>query len=40
MWPDIVVGAVIAVIFLRSAIHVLGKSLRELRMLSASEAKS
>lgn len=34
MWPDILVGAVIAFIFLRSAIFVLGKSLRELRAIS------
>ncbi|OGT89211.1 MAG: cation transporter [Gammaproteobacteria bacterium RIFOXYD12_FULL_61_37] len=39
-WPDILVGAVIAFIFLRSAILVLGKSLRQLRAIPAEGAIS
>lgn len=31
MWPDVLVGAVIAFVFLRSAVYVLNKSLHELR---------
>lgn len=31
MWPDLVVGALIAVIFLRSAFYVVSQALRELR---------
>lgn len=31
MWPDLLVGAVIAFVFLRSAVYVLNRSLHELR---------
>lgn len=37
MWPDILVGAVIAWVFLRSAMQVLGKSVRELRAVPGEE---
>ena len=38
MWPDFAVGAVIAVIFLRSAFHVVSQAMRELRRLELSAA--
>jgi cation diffusion facilitator family transporter len=31
MWPDILVGSIIAVIFLQSAVHVINASMKELR---------
>jgi Co/Zn/Cd efflux system component len=31
MWPDFTVGAIIATIFLRSALYVVSQSLRELK---------
>lgn len=34
MWPDFVIGAVIAVIFLRSALYVLKESVRQLRTVN------
>lgn len=37
MWPDLAIGAVIAVIFLRSAVYVLSQALRELRQTVVSE---
>jgi cation diffusion facilitator family transporter len=37
-WPDIVVGLALAALFLRSALHVLRESLRELRAATADGA--
>jgi len=37
-WPDILVGAAIAALFLRSAFLVLHESIRELRMLKTRSA--
>jgi Co/Zn/Cd efflux system component len=37
MWPDVLVGAVIAFVFLRSAVYVLNKSLRKLRTAPVGE---
>lgn len=36
-WPDIIVGVIIAIIFLRSAISVVGDAIRQLRAVKASE---
>ena len=33
-WPDIAVGLALAALFLRSALHVLRESLKELRVAS------
>jgi Co/Zn/Cd efflux system component len=38
MWPDVLVAALIAFVFLRSAAYVLRKSVRELRMASRLES--
>lgn len=38
MWPDLVVGAIIAVLFLRSALYVITKASRELSASFASRA--
>jgi Co/Zn/Cd efflux system component len=34
-WPDIVIGLALAALFLRSAIHVLGEAIKELRAINA-----
>lgn len=36
-WPDIVIGLALAALFLRSALHVLRESLRELRAATAND---
>jgi Co/Zn/Cd efflux system component len=36
MWPDFFVGAIIVIVFLRSALYVVAQSIRELRRLGAS----
>ena len=36
MWPDLIVGAIIVLVFLRSALYVVSQSIRELRRLGAS----
>ncbi len=38
MWPDLLVGAAIAALFLKSAFHVIAKSWRELRAAPAPQA--
>ncbi len=40
MWPDLLIGGAIAILFLRSAIYVIAKAWRELRPGSADTAKT